>query len=82
MNGNQKILSQIEKNPLESICASLIEYHHNEYVDLRIWVKGDKDDRFPTRKGIRVNLELLPDLIQILQQAQDLIEKGLKKNDE
>lgn len=83
MDNNQRILSEFEKNSSEVVRISSIEYQSNKYVDLRIWILGDhgsKESRLPTKKGIRIHSELLPDLIQALQQAKELIKKSFNKS--
>jgi len=83
MENNQKILAEFEKNSFEIIRVSSVEYQHNKYLDLRLWTVGDqgsKESRLPTKKGIRLHIELLPDLIQALQQAKDLIKKSFDKS--
>lgn len=83
MENNQKILTEFEKNNFESIRVGLVKYRGNKYVDLRIWVlgdQGDKDSRLPTRKGLRLHVELLSDLIQALQKAKGLIRKSFDKS--
>ena len=79
MNSNQKILGEFEKNSVEVVRISSVEYHSNKYLDVRIWVVGDqggKENLLPTKKGIRLHMERLSDLIQALQEAKDLIKKG------
>ena len=76
MQPNQKILTEFEKNSLEIVRVSSVDYHSNHYIDLRIWIEGDRDgkrEEIPTRKGLRIHSELLPDLIKALQKAGDLL---------
>ena len=83
MYNNQKVLAEFEKNSLEIVRISSVDYQGNHYIDLRLWIVGDKDghrEEIPTRKGLCMHSELLPDLIQALQQAQDLFKKSLVKN--
>lgn len=83
MDNNQKILGEFEKNSVEVVRISSVEYHSNQYLDVRIWIVGDqgsKENRLPTKKGIRIHSELLPDLIQALQQAKDLIRGSFDKS--
>jgi len=83
MSNNQKILTEFQKNSLEIIRVSSVDYQGNHYIDLRTWVEGDRDGRreeIPTRKGLRIHSELLPDLIQALQQAEDLFKKRFVKD--
>ena len=83
MNNNQKILGEFEKNSSEIVRISTVEYQSNQYLDVRIWILGDhgsKENRLPTKKGIRIHSELLPDLIQALQQAKGLIKRSFDKS--
>jgi len=83
MQNSQKVLSEFRKNIMENVRVSSIDYKGNHYIDLRIWIEGDRNgqrEEIPTRKGLRIHSELLPDLIQALQQAQDLFKESLAKS--
>lgn len=61
-------LSIIEKNATEEIRVYLNEYRGHTYVDIRVFV--NYSGRFaPTKKGITVKPELLPELLAALDQA-------------
>lgn len=83
MNNNQQILTEFDKNGYEIVRISAIEYHSNKYVDVRIWIladQSDEDNRLPTKKGLRLHVEMLPDLIKSLQKAKSLIRKSFDKS--
>jgi hypothetical protein len=56
-----------------------VEWKRTTYADIRVWFKveaGDDGDIRPTTKGLRINAELLPDLIRALNEAQRALEAG------
>lgn len=65
-----ELLARLDKNSAEEIEFHLEEYHGQQYLDIRIWVKGEPSapgSEQPTKKGIRFNVELLGEFIQALQ---------------
>ncbi|MBW2645933.1 MAG: transcriptional coactivator p15/PC4 family protein [Deltaproteobacteria bacterium] len=74
---NQKLIKKFDKNAAEVVKVQIQDYQGSEYVDLRVWTNSSHDDsgeERPTRKGITLNTELLPDLIEALRSAQSVIE--------
>ena len=64
------MIAKLEKNSGEEIRFSFAEWNGKRYLDIRVWVKADPDEgkeEQPTKKGIRFNLELLDEFIEILQ---------------
>jgi hypothetical protein len=79
MNEKQTCLGQFEKNSMELVVVHLQTWKTQQYVDIRIWMKGDPGHpgaEQATKKGICLNVELLPDLMRLLEEAARLIEKG------
>ena len=69
-----KIIGRIERTGGE-IRVVLHEWKSQTYVDIRFWY--EKDGQFhPTTKGLRFNAELLPQLIEALQEAGAALERG------
>lgn len=77
-------LAKIQKNQRgEFIIASRIQNKNtgNVNVDIRQFYTGDEDDLKPTSKGVRFNIEMLPDMVEGLASALeeneilDLIDK-------
>ena len=63
-------IAKIDKNSAEEIRFSFAEWNGKRYLDIRVWVKADPEEgkgELPTKKGIRFNLELLDEFIEILQ---------------
>jgi len=74
----QKLIDSFHKNSIEVIKVQLQEWKSQEYVDIRVWYlekPGEPGNEKPTHKGITLNVELLPKLIQALQQAQGILDE-------
>jgi hypothetical protein len=79
MSEKQTLVGEFDKNSAELICVHLQTWKIQRYIDVRIWVKGDPGHpgaEQATRKGICLNVELLPDLLRLLEEARRVIEKG------
>ena len=69
-----KVVGRIEKTGGE-IRVILHEWKSQIYCDLRLWYLKDSEYH-PTTKGLRFNAELLPEFIEALQEAENVIERG------
>ena len=66
------VVATVPKNSREELRVRLTEFRGHRLCDLRQFalVKAGSD-RTPTRKGVAVNVALLPSLIAALQVAQE-----------
>jgi len=74
----QRLIDSFNKNSVEIVKVHVQEWKAQEYIDIRVWYlkhPGEIGAEKPTHKGITLNIELLPDLIQALQKAQETTEK-------
>lgn len=72
-NDKQELIDQFHKNSIELIEINLNEWKGELYVDVRIWMlerPQEPGSVRPSHKGIRLNVELLPQLIKGLEKAQ------------
>ncbi len=77
----EKPICIIEKNSTQDVRVQLSKYHGRHYVDVRVFVVIDAVKRGPTRKGVTLAVEKLPDLIAGLQAAEcEAYRAGLLKN--
>ncbi len=67
-NASQTIVD-IQKNARESIRVSISEFKGYQLVDMRVFVEADDDEAKPTKKGLCVRVELIPQLIEALSLA-------------
>lgn len=75
------IVYEFKKNSSEKIVASLTTYRGKKLFDLRIFFdasSGDGSDWRPTKKGITISEDLLPELKKAIDKAQEEWEKSLK----
>ena len=66
MSENQgKLIAEFEKNSAETIKIHLQKWGQGVYCDIRVWTApapGDLSGVHPTKKGITLRIELLPEL--------------------
>jgi len=66
----QKEIAKIGKNAEEEIIVQLTNFKGHDLVDLRVWVKSlIGETGKPTKKGLTVKPDLLPELIEALKEA-------------
>ena len=53
---------RFEKNSLEEVRVSLTTYKGKEYIDLRVFFRGDDGEMHPGKKGLTLSVALLPEL--------------------
>jgi hypothetical protein len=68
-------IGDIERNETEVMRVSVAEYKGRKYVDLRIYFEGDDGEWKPTKKGVTVQPDRVPDLISLLKKASDSLKK-------
>ncbi len=62
-------IGRIEKNAREEIRASFSEFKGHQLIDLRVYAV-DGDDASPTKKGIAVKVDKLPELARLIADAE------------
>ena len=72
----EKIIDKFEKNKMEEVRVVLQEYKGADLIDIRIWLKND-GRWVRTRKGITLNMGLLPELKEAILKAEKVIEKSI-----
>ena len=67
-----QVIGTFQKSTNASIQVSLVNWQGGEYVDVREVIPSDKagETFIFTKKGIRLKLELLPELIALLEKAR------------
>jgi hypothetical protein len=75
-----KTIATIEKNAIEEIRVALSEYQGHDLIGVRIWANYDSADaeKRPTKKGVNLRVDKLPELIAALREAEQVaLEAGL-----
>lgn len=83
---NARIIDQFNKSSTEIIRTSLVEWKGQESIDVRSCVQKfterfpytgldlEKETWIPTKKGIRISVDLLDSLIESLKKAKSELE--------
>lgn len=71
------IIDEFEKNAMEVVRTVLSDFQGNKYLNIRVWYKPDDGGPpRPTRKGIALHVEQLPELKRAVLKAEKALEKG------
>ena len=76
MSEGQKLISEFHKNSIELVKIHLSEFRSKLYVDVRSWVLKDPakpGSAVATKKGIRLSVDLLPKLIEGLNETSRIL---------
>jgi len=82
MENQNRLIDQFHKNSSELIEVNISEWKCQKYIDIRIWYlpnPAEPGSEQATKKGITLNLELLPKLMSALEKAKKVLEKGQEK---
>ena len=76
-DGESDVVGIIEKNQSQEVCICLCKSNGRTYVDIRTYVDmpvstaaNDNVERKPTKKGVNLKAERLPDLVDALLSAE------------
>jgi len=82
MSEDERILiDEFEKNSAETVRTSISEFKGKLYIDFRVWSAGAADslgEVRPTKKGLTISTEILPDLLKAVQLAIRHVKGGGK----
>ncbi len=68
---DKETVYSFDKNALEQVRASIYEYQGKTYADLRVfWYDNTAGQYKPTKKGLTVNVVLLPELARAVDDLQ------------
>lgn len=73
MSDTSQLIHAFPKNPLEEIRVSLTVFKKKQYLDLRVYYKGDDGEFHPSKKGLTLSLDLVPDLEEAIRKAREVI---------
>ena len=75
MNENQ-VIDTFNKNQFEQVITQITKFQGDKYLDVRVWYKTDdskEEEPKPTKKGITIKLDLLPELKEAILKVEKLI---------
>ena len=75
------LIDKFTKNASEEIQTSYNQFNGNDLLDIRIFYEDESGKYKPSRKGISLNVNQLPQLEKAIQKAKEFLEKeGLLAN--
>lgn len=73
MAKEDQLVYTFPKNPLEEVRASVTVFKGKQYVDLRIYYKGDDGEFHPSKKGLTLSLDLFPEIEEAIRKLREVI---------
>ena len=70
---DERIVGTFRKTRSEEVRVSVEQFRGREVVNVRVWWRGDDDGWRPSRKGLAISTDRLPDLLSLLQKAMVMI---------
>lgn len=72
------VVGGFPKNPREDVRVVISNFKGHDLLGVRVWYKDANEELRPSKSGVTVRVDLLPELLRLLQQAKDVvIEKGM-----
>jgi len=76
MADDRELVYSFDKSPTERVQVSLSTFKGKTYVDLRIYYKASDGEFKPTKKGITLSPDLLPELGEAIRKLMEKVEKA------
>ncbi len=75
MSKENQLIHSFPKNTLEEIRVSVNVFRGRQYIDIRTFYKGDDGEYHPSKKGVTLSPELLPDLEEAVRKLAETFEE-------
>ena len=76
MADDEIVVGSFPKNNREDVRVMFSNFKGYDLLGVRVWFKGDNDDLRPSKAGVTVRVDLLPELMDLLEKAKTIaIEK-------
>jgi len=75
---NRILIDEFNKNSVEKVKIITYEWNGKYLLDIRAWIlqnPTDPESQMPTKKGIMIRTDSLPDLINALEKARETLKK-------
>lgn len=71
-----EVIAQFRKNTLETVKAQIGEYKGRSIIDFRVWVEDKEGKEIPTKKGLTISQESLPDFYELVKKTLEASKKN------
>ncbi len=68
---SDKLIYSFQKNSQEEVRVSLSEYKGHNYIDFRIYFKDEDGEFKPTKKGLAIAPNLLPEMEKTIEKLKE-----------
>lgn len=79
-DGEEVSIGEIKKGSSEILKVSLSEFRGQVYLDFRVWYLPDassfSDELRPTKKGVKIHSEVIPELSKLISEAAAYMRRG------
>jgi len=83
MPDEEIVVGSFPKNPREEVRVTLSKFKGYDLVGVRQWFRTETDDLRPSKSGITIRVDLLPELLELIEKARDIaVEKGILELEE
>jgi len=82
-SSSQRLVYSFDKNAIEEVRAYLQEWRSQQYLDIRIWMKGQPSEpgsETPTKRGLCISTDLLSELKKAVDAAAVEMGEGDAQN--
>jgi len=71
------LISEFQKNDNEKVRVEISSFQGKQYLNFRIWFKGDDGDFHPSKKGITISTDLVDELKKSIDKAASKVFESL-----
>ncbi len=72
------VIGGFPKNPREDVRVVISNFKGHDLLGVRVWYKDSEGELRPSKTGITVRVDLLPELSRLMEKAKEVvIEKGM-----
>lgn len=79
-DGEEILISEIKKGSSEILKVSLSGFRGQVYLDFRVWYipdgSSDSGELRPTKKGVKIHSEVIPEILKAIQDAGQYMRRG------
>ena len=72
METKSEVIARFKKNQTEEVRISFTEFKGYKLIDLRVWYEDREGQRKPTKQGIAISRELIPELKKAILEAEEI----------
>ena len=83
MPDDEIVVGSFPKNNREEVRVSLSKYRGYDLVGVRQWYRNENDEPRPSKSGVTIRVDLLPELLDLIQKARNIaVENGILELEE